>query len=150
MCTQPPLFALRGSEFASNWSSTLGFLTAAAAAKPRARRPLRSSAGTSAAGVVLDRQARLQQAAPTSRAANFLAMGFGPQAAGIGSMIGGAIGSLIRGGGASGAGGPSGGAGYRGRSGGCSCQSSCGWGDLQSYNYVYNFDDYCDAGGRSF
>jgi GTPase involved in cell partitioning and DNA repair len=44
-----------------------------------------------------------------------------------------------------GKGGPNGGSGYRGRGGQCGCQSSCGYGDLHTYNYVYYYDDYCDS-----
>jgi hypothetical protein len=64
-------------------------------------------------------------------------MGFASSAA-VGG-IGGLIGSLFRG--------PMGGSGYRGRQGSCGCSTTCGYGELQSYSYVYNFDDYCDAGG---
>ncbi|KAI8466856.1 MAG: hypothetical protein J3K34DRAFT_49055 [Monoraphidium minutum] len=117
-----------GSEFARNWSASLSLLRTASASKPR-RAPRTS---TKAAGVVLGRANALSKAAETSSAANFLAMAFPPRVAG------GAPGSRF--------GGPNGGAGYRGRGGSCGCESSCGWGELQSYNYVYNFDDYCDAG----
>ena len=47
-------------------------------------------------------------------------------------------------------GGPLGGSMYRGRAGGCGCETTCGYGNLQTYNYVYQFDDYCDSGNNQW
>jgi hypothetical protein len=125
-----------GSEFARNWSRSLTAFKVASVTKPTnnaAGLPSPASpAMTQAAGVVLDRAARTQQAALTSPSANFVQMAF-PRAAAAGP---------------GGRAGPMGAGGYYGRGGNCGCERSCGFGDLQTYNYVYNFDDYCDAGSN--
>ncbi|KAI8467406.1 MAG: hypothetical protein J3K34DRAFT_481358 [Monoraphidium minutum] len=115
-----------GSEFARNWSWSLNAFRAAAATRPTAPR-----GATRAAGVVLNRASAMAEAAKTSPAANAQAMAFprGVEAAG----------------GKGGKGG-NGASGYHGRGGNCGCENSCGWGDMNTYNYVYYFDDYCDAG----
>lgn len=99
-----------GSEFARNWSWSLSAYKAASSIRPRA-----APNATRAAAVVLDRTARLAAAAKTSPAANFQQMAF-PRAAA--------------------AKGPNGGGGYKGRGGNCGCETSCGWGELNTYNYV--------------
>lgn len=106
-----------GSEFARNWSWSLGAFKAASA-----QRPGPSKSTTRAAAIVLDRTARLDAAAKSSAAANFQRMAF-PHVAG------GSKGSTLSG--------PNGGGGYRGRNGKCGCDSACGYGDLNTYNYVY-------------
>ncbi len=109
-----------GSEFARNWSWSLATYKAASAIKPKL-----APDATRAAAVVLDRAGRLQAAAKTSSAANFQAMAF-PHVAGGGA------GSKFKG--------PNGGSGYKGRGGNCGCETSCGFGDLNTYNYVYFYD----------
>jgi hypothetical protein len=106
-----------GSEFAKNWSRSLQMFKAAQAIKPKAPKD-----ATRAAAVVLDRASALQEAAKTSPAANFQAMGF-PRG---GTSAAGGHGSK----------GPMGSAGYKGRNNNCGCENSCGWGDLNTYNYV--------------
>lgn len=113
-----------GSEFAKNWSKSLGAYKVAASIKPRAPRT-----STRAAAVVMDRATRVQELAKTYPGANFQNMAF-PTASKVGDQVKG----------------PHGGGGYSGRDNSCGCEASCGWGDLNTYNYVYYFDDYCDNG----
>ncbi|GBF97544.1 hypothetical protein Rsub_10145 [Raphidocelis subcapitata] len=125
-----------GSNFGlRNWSAALGAFREASSRPPAAPAPAQQSGATRAAAVVLDRAKRLESAAAVSPAANFLNMGLpqGPHAAAGGRPAG-----------------PMGGSGYRGRGGGCGCESSCGFSSLQTYQYVYNFDDYCDAGSNQW
>jgi hypothetical protein len=120
-----------GSEFMRNWSSALSAFKAASSIKDPAAASL--PPGPRAAAVVLGRtpgQSSAASPAAAARAVNFLGMGF-PRAAAM-------------------KGGPNGARGYYGRGGGCSCSTSCGYSELQTYNYVYNFDDYCDAGNNQW
>jgi hypothetical protein len=125
-----------GSEFLANWSSALAAFKAASAIKDPAAASLRP--GPRAAGVVLGRApgAAASGGPAASRAFNFLGMAF-PRAA---AMKGAPSGKA----------GPNGARGYYGRGGSCSCASSCGYSELQTYNYVYTFDDYCDAGNNQW
>jgi len=108
-----------GSEFARNWSWSLAAYKTASSLKPKTL-----PNATRAAAVVLDRASRLEQAAKSSSAANFQSMAFPHAAGGTGSAFKG----------------PNGGNGYKGRDGKCGCETSCGWGDLNTFNYVYFFD----------
>jgi hypothetical protein len=98
-----------GSEFARNWSASLARFKKASSMKPAGPK-----GATRAAAVVLNRGPRLAEAARTSSAANFQNMAF-PVAAAAGKS------------------GPNGGGGYKGRKGNCGCESSCGWGDLNTF-----------------